>query len=1013
MIRLGMMLLWTTVVVRAQAPIDFARDVQPILSDNCYRCHGPDGGAREAGLRLDDRANAVSERDGVRAIVPGDPSASELIKRVRAASVSDRMPPAHTGKTLTAEEITTLERWIAQGAPWGRHWSFVPPVRPPVADEVHPVDHFVRRRLRAAGLSPSPEADRRTLIRRLSFDLTGLPPSPSELRAFLEDDEPGAYERLVDRLLASPHYGERMAMVWLDAARYADTDGYQQDATRSNWPWRDWVVDAYNQNMPFDEFTRLQFAGDLLDSPTPEQILATCFHRNHMTNGEGGRLAEESRIDYVIDRVNTFGTVFLGMTLGCAQCHDHKFDPVSQKEYYGLNAYFNSIDEDGRAGSGAKPYLQYRSKKVGPGLRAAKQWLSARKTALAAVEKEARKDFLRWRTEKIAAALGDPRHASWTTPTPRSVRATHGAKLRIANDGSVVASGPNARHDDYLIDVRPDRARITGFRLQVLPEKEGAPLSASPDGHFILTNLKVSVRSSGRQFREIQIRSAVADYQAKKAGDKAYGPVRDVLDDDPRTGWTNRNSDPKEKRVAVFGFERPVALLESESLLVELHHRSLSGRANIRRFRLDFTSERGPTLARAGPTPMERVLEARGDIHGHPALEKDLLQQFLAERPEVQAARAKVNRARLRVDTYDRATRPVKVMVLRERKKPRTTHVLIRGAWDQKGEVVAPHVPQSLGKGTPKDRLELANWLVDGQNPLTARVAVNRYWQMYFGVGLVRTPEDFGRQGAPPTHPDLLDWLAAEFVSSGWDVKHLQKLIVTSATYRQSSRMSPELLERDPDNRLLARAARFRLPSWMIRDAALRASGLLTTRRGGPPVFPYQPEGVWAAFSMGRFHYEHGVGDDLHRRSLYGFWRRLVAPTGMFDASKRRTCQIRVIRTNTPLQALTLMNDVTFVEAARVIAGRILKEVAGDDGVRVAHLFERITGRAPAPGESRELMTLLTRCRAHYATHPDEASALLSQGAAPNSAGVDAVEQAAWSIVASTLFNLDETVTRE
>lgn len=995
-----------------QQKVDFARQVQPILSDRCYHCHGPDAGSRKAELRLDLREVAV--RSG--AVVPGDPSKSLLVQRILHADPKQRMPPRRTGKELSTAEIETLRRWIAEGAVWGRHWSFVKPQRPPlpvIAGAAHPIDRLVRARLAVQGMEPSPPADRRTLIRRLSFDLTGLPPSPAEVAAYLADRAPGAYERVVDRLLASPRYGERMAMVWLDVARYADTDGYQADATRANWPWRDWVVQAYNDNIPFDEMTRLQFAGDLREGAPPEATLATCFHRNHMANGEGGRLPEESRVDYVIDRVNTVGTAYLGMTLGCAQCHDHKFDPLSQRDYYALSAFFDSIDEDGRAGGRAKPFLEYRSSRVAAGLREAKAWLKQQEQKLQEIEQRASVGFAPWLRELAAGIRRGAFKGSFVPPELRRAESTHGSQIAYQN-GVYTVSGPNPRHEDYTLRLRPAGAALTGMRLSVLPL--GGRLSRAENGHVILTNLKVGVRRRGRQqLREVKIAAAVADHQGKAKEHEGYGPVRDVLDDDPRTGWATFGAKPGEARVAVFRFAEPLRLAPDEELQVELRHRSLRGHSNIRSFRIGFCTEPGPAVRRVGPTPAEALAAVQADPARLEAGQREALrQQFLAGRAEVVAQRRETERARRRARGYERAQK-AKVMVLRERQKPRTTHVLTRGVWNQKGAPVTRDVPRALGawRGeAQKDRSGLAEWLVDGKHPLTARVAVNRYWQMYFGRGLVATPEDFGRQGALPSHPALLDWLAVEFVDSGWDIKHLQRLIVTSATYRQTSDASEVDRGRDPANRWLARGARFRLPSWMIRDAALAASGLLNLRMGGPPVYPYQPPGVWQSYTMGRFRYEHSVGSDVHRRSIYSFWRRSVAPTSMFDASRRRNCQVRVVRTNTPQHALTVMNDLSFVEAARVMAGRMLQaDGLGSDAQRAGYLGLRLLARPLEAAEWEVLQGQLQRARRHYLRARAAAEALVRQGTVPPAA-LDPVEHAAWTLVSMTLLNLDETLTR-
>lgn len=1002
--------------------VDFDREVRPILAEHCFACHGPDAKHRKAGVRFDTKAGAMAMLKGDRrAIVPGDPDASEAVKRIVHTAPEKRMPKDKPA--LAPDEVELIRKWIAGGARWSEHWSFTPPKRPTpprVSNEEwvrNAIDRFVMARLDAEGLRPSPEADKHTLIRRVTLDLTGLPPTPEEIEAFLADASPEAYERVVDRLLASTRYGERMAMVWLDAARYSDTDGYQQDATRTNWPWRDWVIDAYNANTPFDRFTIEQFAGDLLPDATTEQKLATCFHRNHMANGEGGRHKEESRIDYVRDRVNTVGMVWMGLTLTCAQCHDHKFDPVSQADYYALSAFFDSIDEDGSAGGGAKPLLKVRSPHVKAGLDASTRWLAEKRSELNAVEAEAMKGFDAWLVDRGGRAKRDELK-SWHTVVGATLTATHGAKLTQNDDGIVNATGPNANHEDYVIATRPKLTRVTGMRLRVLPGENGR-LAADADGYIILTNMKVHIRKPGRsQTRPVAVSRSVADYQTKTSG-RVYGPVANVNDDDPRTGWMTKGKDPAEPRTALFGFESPVAIEPGDEFVVELRHRSLKGHANIRRFAIDLTDEVGPTIQRLGTTPTEALIAAGGDatqLSGEQR--KDQTRQFLDDQPAVLAAREVVAAAARREGDYKRAGGELNVQVLADRKSPRKTHVLKRGVWDAKGEVVTRAVPPALGappEDTPKNRLDLARWLVDPANPLTARVTVNRYWQMYFGAGIVRSPEDFGLQGERPTHPALLDWLAVEFVENGWDVKAMQKLIVMSATYRQSSDAPPGAIVRDPDNRLLARASRFRLPSWMIRDGALAASGLMTQRLGGPPVFPYQPAGVWADSTMGRFHYRHSVGDDLYRRSIYGFWRRLIAPTAMFDAPKRRECAVRVVRTNTPLHALALLNDPTYIESARFLAARVVRGAQTTDQ-RIERIGLHVLGRPFDDDESAELTRLYGRLVVHYRARPADAAKLLSIGQTPppdDTDPRDAPVLAAMTLVVSTVMNLDEAVTRE
>ena len=1006
--------------------IDFNRDIRPLLADYCFHCHGPDPATRQGELRLDQEAMAKNS-----VIVPGRAVESELIRRIMSTDPDEVMPPKESGRELKPEQIALLKRWVNEDAKWAQHWSFERPLRielPAVSDQSWPrnaVDYFVMAGLdrepgiagadRGDGrLQPSPEADRETLVRRVAFDLTGLPPTPEQVQRFVDDRSPGAYETLVDELLMSKHYGERMAMEWLDAARYADSDGYQADATRQNWPWRDWVIDAFNQNMPFDQFTIEQFAGDLLNDATPEQILATCFHRNHMHNGEGGRDPEESRVEYVIDRVNTVGTVWLGLTLGCAQCHTHKYDPISHSEYYQLNAFFNSIDETGKAGGGAGPFLKFQSPYVAAGLEDSVLWLKRTESQLHQIREQELLHFDEWLSEQRRLIVAAGGHRSWKMfPADRLVT-TGGTQLQQV-DGVFVISGRDPRHDDYLITVAPRLPRITALRLKVLPSPAtGGNLSRFEDGHIILTNLKVRLRSAdGTRERAVTVSDAVASYEAVKSG-RVYGPVDTVLDDDPRTGWMTTGSKASEPQSAAFVFAEPLVLADGESLVVELRQRSLRGYSNLQRFTLEFTDETGPAAKSLKKTPLETLVSLDEDVPEIPAdLRKQLEAQFLADRPQLLTAQQNVDKAKRRKSVYDGATKAQSVTVLKERPQPRDGHILVRGVWNNKGARILPATPVAISTDgpVPKDRLALAKWLVDRNNPLTARVVVNRYWQMYFGHGLVRTPGDFGTQGERPTHPELLDRLAVEFMESGWDVKHIQRLIVTSATYRQSSSVSPELLQRDPTNRLLARATRFRLPSWMIRDAALAVSGLLSERVGGPPVFSFQPEGAWMDATMGRFRYEPSVGSDLYRRSIYTFWRRSVGPTGMFDASKRRVCEVRSVRTNTPLQALTLMNDETFVEAAKNLAELAIKSHS-DPEERVCDVFARALQRQPTAPEVQILQRQLQQHIDDYNRDQSAAEQLVSTGQSVVESR-DPVELAAWTMLATTILNLDETITHE
>ncbi len=961
--------------------IDFNRDVRPILSDNCFACHGFDAASRKADLRLDTREGATAE-----AIVPGDPAASELVARLRATDPDELMPPRDSHKKPLAEDqIATLEEWIRQGAPWGEHWAFVAPRKADLPGGAHPVDHFVSKRLQEAGLAMSPPAADHTLRRRLSFDLTGLPPTPEQLEA-----APGS---LLDELLASPHFGERMAMWWLDGARYSDTDGFQQDATRTNWPWRDWVVDAFNANMPFDRFTVEQFAGDLLPGATPEQILATCFHRNHMTNGEGGRDPAESRVDYVLDRTNTTGTLFLGLTLNCAQCHDHKFDPVSMADYYSLSAFFNSIDEDGKAGGGAKPFMKYRSPYAARAVEEAQALEEGSGDALNALRASREPAFEAW-LEELTQTLDGRGFEPWTVARPISVASKEGTNLVSAGDGVVEISGDVPAQDDFLLRIaETGRERVTGMRLEVFPHPGATDGKYAPsaDGEFILTNVKMRVLKAGTAtVRELELARAVADVNGK-GRDSKYGNVSGTLDDDPRTGWTTRTQRSDIPHVAVFELREPVALAPDETLEVALMHRSLDASSLIGRFRLALTDQRGAAVRSLGAMPVEELAagaEPEGKLRGR------LFDQFLEDDAGFRAAAARHAEVRRQVGEVRKAAGDLNVMVLKERAESRKTYLLERGVWDAHGDEVAPAVPPAvLEREGITTRLELARWIVAPENPLTARVITNQIWQLFFGAGLVRTPNDFGLQGELPTHPELLDWLAVDFVESGWDVKHLVRTIVTSETYRQSSAAAPDLLERDPDNRLLARGARYRLPAWMLRDAQLAAAGLLNPALGGPPVFPHQPPGIWNDQFMGRFTYRPSLGPAAHRRTLYAFWRRSSAPTFLFDSAMRRTCEVTPRRTNTPLHALTMLNDKTALDAARALSAHDLDTI-----------FLRVLARGATDAERAVCERERAAALRYYEANPDEAAAFSGGGGA---------DRAAMTLIANLVLNLDEALTHE
>ena len=1177
--------------------VAFNRQIRPILSKHCYECHGPDEEARQAGLRLDTPEGATAELPSGRfAIVAGDLARSQLFQRVAAVAPEDRMPPYEAGgHGLDAEEVALLAQFILQGAPFQPHWAFVPPERstPPTfsqpRDRAWPrnaIDRFVLARLHAEGLEPSAPADRRTLVRRVSLDLTGLPPTPEETESFVADTRVDAYERLVDRLLASERYGEHAARYWLDAARYADTNGYHIDNERFMWRWREWVIEAFNDNQPFDQFTTEQLAGDLLPEPSLRQQIATGFHRNHMINFEGGAIPEEYRTQYVFDRVDTTATVWLGLTVGCAKCHDHKFDPVSQREYYQLAAFFNSIEEEGLDGftGNARPYLPAPDASQ---LRAERELLDALEPLYRLLDDPNRRvdeQMSAWR-ERWARELGE----KWQTLEPSELSSKEGAEFERKADGSVLVTGENPANDTLEVVAEIAMEGIKALRLEALRDEalpKGGIGRSVEDGTFTLTDLEVEVAPPGQSFpgEPIRFSFAFADHR------HPFTPVRLAIDDDEASGWSADFAGKETKRTAVFLTEQPFDAPAGSRIRIRLHHQSTFAQRVIGRFRLSVSSDQGMTLSRrggwswSGPYPsfeppqeapkpdldarhgdgrlkwvtafpgkgaaeepfrdsltlpagasrLIRIIEAPTDrvatyqisadgfrlwLNGElqdeclpgeqpvPArdcratetelelgqgrnelyavvwvatppesppgaasdalpdapsasvvelepFELSLEQETVGSLPfwletllttvdeqlteaEVTSLRRHYRRTRwprfereearfVALEAQLEALREEipTTMVMSDREEPRPTFVLRRGQYDLHGEqveaatpAVLPPLPTPSGGAT---RLDLARWLVDPAHPLTARVAVNRFWQRFFGHGLVKTSEDFGTQGQLPSHPQLLDWLATEFVRSGWDLKALQRLIVTSATYRQSSRVSPELLARDPENRLLARASRFRLDAEVLRDSALAYGGLLVEKLGGPGVSPYQPPGLWKEIgyeSRGRFsagEFVRGSGDDLYRRSLYTFWKRTVPPPNMlvFDAPNRETCTVKRGTSNTPLQALTLLNDPQYVEAARSLAQRLLLEGSGDLSERLARAFQIVLARAPTAAEIGALGRLVDEQLAHFRSEPEAVSQLLSVGDAEVPPSLDRAELAAWSVLASVVLNLDETLNR-
>ena len=1018
--------------------IDFNRDIRPILSDNCYTCHGPDEQQRVNDLRLDRREVAFSDRKGHPAIVPGDVAASLLHQRVSSSDPEKRMPPKDSGKELTDIQIQLLTEWIRQGAEWTEHWAFIAPQRHDLPETQlknwsrNPIDDFVLARLEQEGLKPSEEASRNTLIRRVTLDLTGLPPTPEEVTAFLSNSSLSAYETVVDRLLASPRYGEHMAVRWLDAARYADTSGYQNDGPRSMWRWRDWVINAFNGNQPFDQFTIEQLAGDLLENPTLDQRIATGFNRNHRGNAEGGIIPEEYQVEYVVDRVDTTFTVWLGLTMGCARCHDHKYDPIRQKDFYQVFAYFNNIAESGRAikEGNSPPVVKAPLPEEQSKLFQFDRDIGAAESRLKNLQGELAETQRAW-------------EAGFAPSQPVDWFVSEGLVNHFGFEGNLTDS---ARNTDAAFDV--NQARYATGRLGQAIELDGASILNAGDtasfGYFDKFSIAAWVNATGDNGTLISRMTPVDEgagyYVHLRDGRLQVNLVKRWLDDAirvesheslPRDRWCHLAVTYDGSRLAdgirvyVDGQLIPMDVkldqlnqtfaLPTEPLRIGSGQSSFIGAMDdVRIYGRDLASTEVQLLA--VPQTVTEILSQAPESRDV-AQQHKLTRYFLDHHAPAMIRDSDRQRTELRQQRRTFYENLPTVMVMQEMEQPRETHVLIRGQYDRPGDKVEPGVPAAfpaMPANAPNNRLGLARWVVSPDHPLTARVAVNRFWQLYFGQGLVSTSEDFGAQGESPSHPKLLDWLATEFVRLGWDMKALQKAIVTSATYRQSSHISPELLLRDPDNRLLARGPRRRLPAETIRDQALFVSGLLTNPVGGPSVKPYQPDGLWQEIATDT-EYTQSHGEDLYRRSLYTYWKRTVAPPSMvtFDATSREACIVQRARTNTPLQALALMNDITFVEAARVFAQRSMTNVDGSLDDRLAHAFLTATARMPRPEELAVLVRRFHRSLEIFRNDLSAAHDLVHVGEFAVNEKLDVSELAAFTTVTSLILNLDEVVNKE
>ena len=1012
-------------VLLAETTLEYNKHIRPILSDKCFNCHGPDSASRKADLRLDQREAALADNDGTRAIVPGDLEASELIYRITDADPDELMPPEDHPFQLTAKEIATLKQWVKQGAAYQEHWAYIPPVKTkPKTDQPtgekpwghNGIDRFILERLHADDLKPAPEAAAADLLRRASFDLTGLPPSPDEMHTFINDQKPGAYERAVDRLLDSPRYGERMALWWLDAARYADTDGYQNDGGRTMWPWRDWVIKAFNDNMPFDQFTIEQLAGDMLPDATRQQKLASGFNRNHRLNNEGGALPEEFIVEYSIDRMETTYAIWQGLTIGCARCHDHKYDAISQKEFFEVFAYWNAVPESGKSsGNKAPPIQKFTSPLLKPSaeeVAAAEAKVDTATKALATAKKDLTERLAAWEKGQEAKILLGQK-STWSSAQVIKASTKKGATLERQEDLSFLSTGENPGNETYTFELDPPPGRLTAVRLEAIRHNsltKAVGFARSVNGNFVLTEVELELNG-----KKLPFASAKADFS------QANYAVAQAIDGNQKSGWAVSGGTAG-NRVGLFKLKDAVTLKDSDKLVIRLVHGSQFADHNVGCVRLSLTGASQPGLDQTAEAP-EVVIAALKTpaAKRSPEQTKELTSFYADQDKAVLAARKELAAKRKRLEEVRKGGPEVPVMIMAESDKVlRPTYLLNRGEYDKpdKSEVIGRGVPRATMPGrteVPGDRLSFARWLASDENPLTARVTVNRFWQMHFGRGIVKTTEDFGSQGEWPSHPELLDWLAVRFMESGWDKKALHRLIVTSATYRQASQVPAGLLAKDPENRLLGRGARYRLDPAAIRDQALFASGLMNGKIGGPPVKPYQPDGLWnATAANGGTRYKRDSGENLYRLSLYTYWKRTVGPPMplLFDASPREICSVRAKVTNTPLQALALMNDVTFLEAARVLAARAFKEEKDTDA-RLRLIYERAAAR-PCPDAT---LAVLKSNHAFYTKHftanKDAANAFIASGDSKRDASIPAPDHAALMATAHLVLNLDEVITKE
>jgi hypothetical protein len=991
--------------------IDFRRDVEPILRANCYQCHGAKKASAQ--LRLDDKELAMKGGISGAVIIPGNSKDSRLMKRVLGEGDEARMPLG--GAALNHSQLELIRKWIDQGAVWPegeradslpQHWAFVAPTRPKPPGVNNrswvrtPIDNFILARLEKQGLAPSPEADKVTLIRRLSLDLIGLPPAIEEVDQFTGDGGPDAYGKLVDRLLDSPHYGERWGRWWLDAARYADTNGFEKDRARSIWPYRDWVIDAFNKDMPFDQFTVGQLAGDLLPQPTPETRVATGFLRNSMLNQEGGVDPEQFRVEGIIDRVDAVGKAFLGLTVSCAQCHNHKFDPISQTEYYRFYAFLNNDDE---------PAIEVSDEKITEKRKEILSKIAKIEDGLMAGDADLPRRMAGWE-----AGVGAYRTA-WTPIKDGEIFAAFGVKFDRLEDGSFIAKGDNATTNNYIVKAKTSLRKITGVRVEFLTDPNlprGGP-GRAPDGGFYFSEFSVEAAPQGKpdSVEKVPLAGVTADFELPDS------PAKNVIDGNLKTHWSSDAGPVRrnQSRQFVFETQKGVGYDDGVALTFQLAQKrddtidTEQRQPNIGRFRISVTDAPNP---KADPLPasVRAILSTPADRRSKEQ-RREVFSFYRTIDPAFVEANKKIDEL-MKEWPYGPTT-----LALSAREIPRETRVFKRGDWKRPGDAVSPGVPAALHpfpKDAPPNRLGLAKWIVDRNNPLTARVIVNRIWQQYFGQGLVTTPEDFGSRCERPSHPELLDWLAVEFIESGWSVKHIHRLILNSAVYRQSSKVTPKLLEVDPYNRWLARAPRIRVESEIVRDVALAASGLLNKKVGGPSVFPPLPAGVMD-LAYGGFKWDNATGEDRYRRGMYTFWKRTVPYPSMlaFDSPNGDFSCPRRVRSNTPLQALTTLNDTVFVEAAQALGLRVWKNGGADDRSKMTYAFRLCVSRAPDQFEMQKLMELLEDQKKYFDGRTSAAVYVTATDPNKIPEDLDLHKVAPWTMVARVLLNMDETITKE